>query len=289
MGTSLEFKHVCSRSNAWCLVRITVLGVVYLVLCTGFILRSPVNNGALTTVKAHAPQANSRAFVHGIFTVPEKGTEREIHRSTWMTSPLVCENAKEKPDCEIVVYFVTGIIPNASRALIKSENATRADMIQLDIIENMNSGKSFEWFRFAASRFKFARFISKGDMDTIVFPGEVLRSVSHVSRGAQGIYGGLAVDWNLCGRGAHCPYGWIYMAGGFYFVSQDLVQWLGTVNNTIVRDNSEGHEDLQVGKCLYLSKIRILYLSWGLSKRAWAHPVKNMSRFFELHRNDNKI
>lgn len=157
---------------------------------------------------------------------------------------------------------------------------TRADIIELDILENMNSGKTFEWFSFAARQFKAAQFTSKGDMDTIIFPGELLRSVSRLHRGTQSIYGGFAVDWNLCGGGIHCPYGWIYMAGGFYFVSQDLVQWLGSVNNTIVRDNSEGHEDLQVGKCLHVSGMRVLYMSWGYSKPAWAHPVKNISSFY---------
>lgn len=284
---SLEPKIASKRVQTWHTLYLTVLGVVFLVFYIGLTHPLLVTHGALTYVAAPVAEANKRQFVHGIFTIPEMKKERDVHRDTWMTSPLVCTIADETEECAMVVYFVMGTIPNGSRQLVGRENTSRADIIELDIVENMNSGKSFEWFRFAALHFRSARFISKGDMDTIIFPREVLRSVSRISRDAQGIYGGFVVDWNMCGGGSHCPFGWIYMAGPFYFLSQDLVQWLGSVNNTIVRDNSAGHEDLQIGKCLYLSRILISYMNWGYSTPAWSHPVKNMSKFYVLHQKDD--
>lgn len=81
-----------------------------------------------------------------------------------------------------MVYFVMGLIPNSSRHQIDSANATRRDLIELDTVENMNSGKTFDWFRIAARHFATARFVSEGDMDTFVHTEELLRSV-YPSRG----------------------------------------------------------------------------------------------------------
>jgi len=255
-----------------------VLITMSLVVSIGMI----VQNGKIRHVQAALTERHERVFVHGIFTLPRLHEQRNVHRATWMTSPLVCTAINETETCAIIVYFVIGLVPNSSRVLIERENATRGDLIELDVEENMNSGKTFDWFRFAAHRFPTARFISKGDMDTFVYSEDLLRSVRHLPRPARSIYGGNVVDWKSCGGYDHCPYGWVYMAGGFYFISQDLVQWFGAVNNTFVNDNSMGHEDLQVGKCLHFSGIRVLYMTWGTSKRAWAHPIKNISSFYEL-------
>lgn len=120
---SLELKYASKRAHAWSFLYITVLSVIFFILCIDLIPLASVKTGAITYTNASLPEASSRIFVHGIFTIPEKWKEREVHRSTWMTSPLVCTTTTEKQGCNILVYFVMGIIPNGSRKQIQSENA----------------------------------------------------------------------------------------------------------------------------------------------------------------------
>lgn len=250
-----------------------------------------VQNGSNRQIKNQiAPE-----LIYGVFTIPELHKERDVHRATWMQSPIVCGNLtySNAGGCPIRVYFLTGSLPVELKPQIDRENATWGNLIELNITENTNRGKAFEWLRFAAARFPNARFIGKGDMDTFVYPKELLAGIRDVPVGARNVYAGIAYDYYICaglgGWQSHprideCPKGWVFMQGGLYFLSQNLVQWLGRTDNAIVRANELfGMEDIQVGKCLHESNMRVLYLFWGRSRHAWKHPLKNISVFHEMH------
>jgi hypothetical protein len=83
----------------------------------------------------------------------------------------------------------------------------------------------------------------------------------------------------------HCPRGWIYMSGGFYFISQPLLQWYASPGNKIVEDNYDGPaEDLLLGRALRASGLPILYQIWPTLWEPWRHYYreKDMSVFIKL-------
>lgn len=107
----------------------------------------------------------------------------------------------------------------------RQEDGEDRDVIYLNIAENMNSGKTVTWFRYASSilmtRDLGIDLIAKVDLDAVLFPRPFLQDINAqiLDRPAQNIYGG----YHLIQRQAHeIP----YMQGGFYFLSTGIAQWI---------------------------------------------------------------
>lgn len=95
------------------------------------------------------------------------------------------------------------------------------DTVMLDIPENMNEGKSFQWFKEALTLFKDASYIFKMDMDT----GHCSKTLEEILNKAaieNSDYIGWKHDFFTCGKYIHCPQdkSWTYMSGAFYGLSQ---------------------------------------------------------------------
>jgi hypothetical protein len=163
-----------------------------------------------------------------------------------------------------------GRIPSDLQRQVGQENSTWGNLLELDVPMEVESVTAFDWFRYAAHHFPNARFIGKGEMNTYVYADSLLAAVRQVPEGIRNVYGGVAQDYYKC-AGMHlgpwpidmekCPKGWMYMQGDLYFLSHDLVQWMGESSNEIVQANAnDGREDVQVGKCLRQSKFSLIYM-----------------------------
>jgi hypothetical protein len=121
--------------------------------------------------------------------------------------------------------------------------------------ENMDEGKTYEWFRFATKAYPSSDWILKFDTDIAVnwtAASPLLRNTSSKMR-----YMGFANGQEYCGKYDHCPPPgcvdmsgscWNYMSGGFYGLSTPLARIIS--NCRYYRLHKAGYEDLLVGKAI---------------------------------------
>jgi galactoside 2-L-fucosyltransferase 1/2 len=158
-----------------------------------------------------------------------------------------------------------------------TENATYADILQGSFQENMNEGKTFEWFS-AASRMD-VDFVIKMDQDTSVRWSALLLLASLKSPVYFGtrIVGWGVVPWlsspvsyasvpsNEClDFTGSC---WFYMSGGFYGVSIDVARVIASCPFAQAARN--GPEDAVFGYCVYkcMPSVRIADIPIGVVHR----------------------
>lgn len=134
--------------------------------------------------------------------------------------------------------------------------------------ENIDEGKTYEWFKWASkiSKSRGTDYIFKMDTDTIINwcrLSEFLQS--HDVRFGRYpheryVYIGRLNDWGACGKFEHCPPPecqsfsnscWIYMSGGFYGLSHSLLNRI--LESRYTHSNIIGPEDLLVGR--WISKL----------------------------------
>ncbi len=204
----------------------------------------------------------------GVFTVAGLSHTRDIIRATWFTNTRNLTGL-----CEINPVFVIGRLPPSSPVF--QENATFGDIVQLNVTESMNDGKTLAWFTFAALNFGGYTYIGKTDMDTFVYVRRLAEILSELPR--RRLYMGEMVDFISCGSCKHCPRGWVYMAGQFYGLSSDIVSWIGAHASSL---DPKGHEDLVTGSWLRGIKPGINYFRF--TETTWVNPVKNSSVFWHL-------
>lgn len=152
-------------------------------------------------------------------------------------------NISHHESCQLLYTFVVGAAkesdPTASTEYlnISAERPmtlknfeiknSRADATYLNILENMNEGKSITWFKYASSQipdhFKID-IIAKVDSDCVIFPTLLLEEIDRIRKEKgleyplENVYGGsrqLGLDKS-------------YMQGGFYFISRDIAQYISS-------------------------------------------------------------
>lgn len=189
------------------------------------------------------PTGKLPTMVLGVFSTlrPEDRPYRDMIRTTWMQQPLVCSVVdSKKSTCKVFVAFVVGRSGNFSI------DADEEDLVVLPSEENMNCGKTREWFHTASNKYSWASHVAKMDMDAFLHVSTLLKvlrdfpsSCPHVFGGRSwscfdssewcppdGCYGHypknhdfFSYDFTPKGKDARC---WSYMQGGFYFMSQQL-------------------------------------------------------------------
>ncbi|KZO98768.1 glycosyltransferase family 31 protein [Calocera viscosa TUFC12733] len=124
----------------------------------------------------------------------------------------------------------------ATRA-VRLEQEAYGDVVLLDTDENMDDGKTFAFFRWAAQLREGdrPRFVMKADSDTFLVLPNVLASFSTLTC-AQNVYWGTF--WGSCG--ACYP---LYMRGLAYALSWPLVAWLGKAQ--LGWNDTAGIEDIR--------------------------------------------
>lgn len=189
-------------------------------------------------------QTTIRLLVGVMITSGTTLEERNEIRATTMN--LECS-------CEVDIVFFVGKDGNFSL-----EMQQYGDIVQMSFAENVNDGKTFEWFKYALEKSKETEYdaIFKMDTDTIVrwCP---LSSLVKENLGSP-FYLGRRNTFDICGGFLHCPPKncirftracWVYMSGGFYGVSVDVLEKIFKSNYTY--RHSTGIEDLTFGKWIW--------------------------------------
>lgn len=140
------------------------------------------------------------------------------------------------------------------------------DFWEVEIEENLNEGKTFQWFLEAWKKLKLEPYLHplsgvvKMDIDCAVNWTKLALDIFPVSI-ANFYYIGRANQNHICGGGSHCPplgcidfanNCWIYMSGGWYALNINLLDII--MNCKFAYEHSVGIEDLLVGQwILYCS------------------------------------
>lgn len=163
---------------------------------------------------------NKTKIFLGVFTKEENYNRRQIIRDTYL---------KNKPD-NIIFKFITGR-PTSKKFINEIEEYH--DILPLDIKENMNKGKTYEYFYTIAEIFNNYKldFVIKADDDSYIRLDVIEKDLNTTNN--KMTYWGFLV-------------GNTFMGGECYALSFDLVKWIH--NSTIPRKYKNGHEDSQVQK-----------------------------------------
>mmetsp|Transcript_63529 Transcript_63529/g.148137 ORF Transcript_63529/g.148137 Transcript_63529/m.148137 type:complete len:370 (+) Transcript_63529:63-1172(+) len=210
-------------------------------------------------------------LVMGIFTTRREASYRSVIRDTWMTKPGVCK-APQGPTatCSVYVAFVQG--NGLWSSLESSTEVVQGDMIFLPTRENMDRGKTLEYFRLALVLYPWATHLGK--MDSDVFPkwSVIVDSLGKTRPGCESYVGR---PWSChdkeycppkrCGpptRGRFRVYDaanrgtcWTYMQGGLYIVSRTLLS-LATELLGHWERYPNGPEDARAGQAIFVATKR---------------------------------
>ncbi|KAJ2956570.1 hypothetical protein NQZ79_g7616 [Umbelopsis isabellina] len=211
----------------------------------------------------------------GVLTMDTKFDRRQMIRDTYLMY---------KPD-NVIFKFVLGRPSHDPAVLAKLEKEYQqyGDLMFLDIEENMNEGKTYEYFRYMAETYNSTGldYVFKADDDSYIRLDRLEIDMRNQDR--KMLYWGYLV-------------GDTFMGGECYGLSFDLVKWVST-SHTAQRYKS-GHEDSQVQKWFKWASIdsKVNYAVRNCyiyddpeSDSVYARPLTNDSRTMVVHnlkRND---
>ena len=212
-------------------------------------------------------------IVLGIFTVANERDRRDGWRLIFkeqgrgLVSPI---NLGSELQCGFNYVFVFGGNTDESH-----------DSVVVSEFENMNNGKSYKWWCFAAENFPRAHIIAKMDSDTMICPAALL---SRIQQGVQcgasyynSFYIGNQVTFVTCGKADYCPKEYTYASGGLHFLSQDLVQWIR--NSPFAANHTLGPEDLLTGMWLHNSQMPVKFINMAFWKESFEFDSRGWTGF----------
>lgn len=235
----------------------------------------------------------------GIF-LTEKYTRHDevtkVIKRTWMSQKGVCLlKDGQKPGCGVYVAFILGR---------SSSSSHDQDELVLNVTENMNKGKTFDFFRHVAKAYPWATHIGKMDLDTFPYLHRLTESLhDHLASGkCQNHYVGDPMNYTKCGYWPWCPpkncsvpidedflkfkHGmkncWSYMQGGMYVLSTAMVRDL-TKPGSMWSQQRKGFEDLRTGKAVgwFAKYYHKCVATWN--PLAWDHLGTAYDRTFPNH------
>ncbi|CAG8731059.1 11709_t:CDS:2, partial [Acaulospora colombiana] len=195
---------------------------------------------------------NLTVFI-GILTVDEKIEIRKYLREMYARNSDALARYLGVRESPVTIRFVTGLPRGEYVKRLKKESKMYGDIVMLNITENMNNGKTLEFFDWFAKNRK-DDYMMKMDDDSFVH-------LIHHYRDLQ-----------------DCPnaYGRLFTGMG-YTISRDLV--MDVVKSGWVRSHTRGNEDNVVGRwiCEVAKEIKYLVHYVGFTHRGWP---KNLFRNF---------
>jgi hypothetical protein len=148
----------CSHSIAYYLATIFVLILSFVSTCSA------------ASAFSEDPSGRAVRVVVGVF-VTAKTSEADVSaiRRNFRLHHTVMREQSTTPKCEFKALFYLGL--DGSKRGRPGEyrlNASHGDVVLGDFPENMNDGKTFDWFQEAANLRFHPDFIFKSDMDTAI-------------------------------------------------------------------------------------------------------------------------
>lgn len=217
------------------------------------------NDGGLGAETTAAREPEFRLLV-GVLTTPSRYERRGILRLAYALQPA--------PGAQVDVRFVLCDVTDAADAvLVAAEAARHGDILVLDgcSTENMNDGKTHAYLSSVPRLFAPCPYdyVMKADDDTYLRVAALADELRGKPRDDVYLGYGYAMG------GQPMP----FMHGMGYVVSWDVATWVSTAEEILARNDTEGPEDLMVGKWLNLAgrgrnrydlKPRMYDLSWDM-------------------------
>lgn len=191
----------------------------------------------------------------------------------------------------VTIRFVVCIpLENPPDALLWAEMQQEPDLFLMDCVENMDEGKSIQFFKSVRHEYPGFSFYAKADSDSYILYHNLALALANAPRTM--FYGGrsnFGLNSNVVPN----------MSGSLYILSSDLVKALEMCEQEC--SDLTGFEDLRTGKILQLLKgesIRlrdfgrnhsILYNHWdpvASPLHPWlvlVHPVKEPTVWWNMH------
>jgi hypothetical protein len=193
----------------------------------------------LASISPPADYSCKLTAIIGIFTTSSpKNEENEALFKLWL--PVVGPSNQLKCGLNFVFVYGTPAIPAPGRMI-------------LDIKENMNEGKSLQFFKEATLAFPEADYVYKMDTDIGLCLPDLL-SLLHKASEANADYVGWRQNFVSCGMQPRCPpYGeaedWFFNSGSFYGMKRTVAS-LVAASQVNARKNV-GDEDLMMGRMVH--------------------------------------
>jgi hypothetical protein len=200
-------------------------------------------------------------------------------------------------DCQLAYTFVMGGNPNGPTELVDFNASypmtvpTRnqlllrdeADIVHLNIRENMKEGKSQTWLKYATTvlETRYLDYIGKTDTDTLIYPrlflDQILQRLPRFPNNIR-IYGG---DYRIKPSMSTLNLGPVYMGGHLYFMSPDLARYSASTqcNRSVLAVYSE---DQSIGNFVHSHPLPIHRIR--MNTNVFEHPVKRIDRVRTLWR-----
>lgn len=215
-------------------------------------------------------------IILGTFSTAPQVVHRAAIRNTWASTPFICSNkpSKRSRKCTVWHYFVVGNSPT----LPTGESLEHKDIMFLADPENMNDGKTFDYFKRALEMHPEADYFAKTDMDTFVDVSNLMRMLWYPM---PHVYFGFENSFFICGGIEICPKDWQYMSGQLYILGRSLVLWLANNEDLHFR---KGDEDLQIGRTLQLFNGPLLYYPCNRAgiRCPFIHNIKNHTQLYDI-------
>uniref|UniRef100_A0ACD5Y1L6 Uncharacterized protein n=1 Tax=Avena sativa TaxID=4498 RepID=A0ACD5Y1L6_AVESA len=212
------------------------------VLCPGLDTDGyPVASGAEKTVSAESPEQPEFRLLVGVLTTPKRYERRGIVRLAYALQPPAPAYA------QVDVRFVfCGVDDPVDAALVALEAARHGDVLVLNCTENMNDGKTHEYFSSVPRTFADASYdyVMKTDDDTYLRVAAMAEELRPKPRDDVYLGYGFAVGDDPMQ----------FMHGMGYVVSWDVASWVSTNEDILRYNDTHGPEDLLFGKWLNIGK-----------------------------------
>ncbi|KAJ4770578.1 Hexosyltransferase [Rhynchospora pubera] len=182
----------------------------------------------------------------GVLTTADRYERRQLIRLAY------AQQHGTYNDAEVDVCFVfCNLSKEEQSVLVTLEILQYNDIIILNCTENMNNGKTYEYFSSVPKLFSDStyNYVMKCDDDTYLRIGNLVESLRNKSR--EDVFYGLV---NPCFRADDMDYKMnaSFMSGLGYLLSWDLAEWIA--ESEIARNNTDGPEDIVLASWLNTAK-----------------------------------
>ncbi|CAG8465127.1 23247_t:CDS:2 [Cetraspora pellucida] len=216
---------------------------------------------------------NLTVFI-GIVTSYEKAETRKCLRELYTHNNNALARYLRVNKSPVTIKFILGLPKDEYMDNLEEESKMYGDIVILNITENMNEGKTFEYFSWFAKH-REDNYIHKSDDDTFIHLIHYYRDLQDLPR--EHVYYGNALGY------VHGTY--TFMGGAGYTLSRDLV--VDIVGSQWVNLYSKGYEDWLVGEWVcHVAKEKNYFVHY-VGFTSWVpirqNPIHDFDEKLDLH------
>ncbi|CAG8513857.1 25475_t:CDS:2 [Dentiscutata erythropus] len=209
-------------------------------------------------------------------TVDEKIEVRDLLRRLYIHNIDALARYLGVKKSPVSIRFISGLPRDEYKDKLEEESKMYGDIVILNITENIDEGKTFEYFKWFAKNRK-DNYMVKLDDDAFLHLIHYYRDIQDIPR--ERVYYGNAVIDQLGQPGTYA-----YMGGGGYTLSRDLV--VDIVGSNWANSNFKGHEDWLVGEWVCHAAKEMKYFVHYVGYSNWEplrqYPFHDFDEYLDL-------